>query len=431
MEHDELVAAFGQTVGVEKADALIETALAELEMDRMESYSTHEVADICETIARTTDGYLAIVANELRVRETAKRRFDALLERVTDPVVSVSFRKSEPIVTALNPAFEATFDYGPGAIGRPLSELIVPDDDRSETVDRWLRSDDGGTEVERLTADGERRTFLFQSVIVSGFDGEVGGYGIYTDITERKRRERRLERQNEQLERFVSVVSHDLRNPLTVAQGNADLVRDMISDPDVCEHLDQVVAAHERMETLIDDLLTLASQGRIVDDPQPVRLRPVIENAWRYVETAGATLVVDLPDELTIDGDAERLRQLFENLFRNAVEHGRSADAATDTSENTPATSEQSTDSTEADVTVRIGWDDGVLVVEDDGPGIDPSEREDVFEHGYTSSAEGTGFGLAIVAAITDSHGWTIDVTDGDLGGAAFLLRGISVHRSG
>lgn len=452
MRHDELVSTFGETVGVEKAQSLVADALEALDIERKDVYSSHEIADICETISRTSEGYLTVVANEIRVREKANRRFDALLEGITDPVVTVSFEESSPVVKAVNPAFEETFGYGAEVIGRQLPELIVPEEADGETVDEWFRSDtDGGTEIERVTADGERRTFLFRPVVVAGFNGGIEGFGIYTDITERKRRERRLERQNEQLERFVSVVSHDLRNPLSVAHGNARLARELASEPDVEERLDRLMAAHERMETLIEDLLTLASQGRTVDDPAPVRLLEVVETAWGSVETANAKLVVEHAENLTIEADDGRLRQLFENLFRNAIEHGTSDGMATGTNAGSATDRERNDDAgagsdkrerdgdaatvserslvrgaDDPDVTIRIGWTDGTVFVEDDGPGIPPAERDSVFDHGYTTSSEGTGFGLAIVEAIADAHGWDVDITEGRTGGARFRLHGVT-----
>ncbi|OVE86239.1 sensor histidine kinase [Natronolimnobius baerhuensis] len=418
MRHDDLVSTFGQTVGVEKATALVTDALEELEIEHQDSYSSHEIADICETISRQSDGYLTVVANEVRVREQAKRRFDALLERITDPVVMVTFEESEPVVNAVNPAFEETFGYGDNAVGHSLSALIVPDPADGETVDEWFRSDTGGgTEIERVTASGDRRTFLFRPVIVSGFDGRIEGFGIYTDITERKRRERTLERQNEQLERFVSVVSHDLRNPLSVADGNARLALELTSEPAVEDRLEELLAAHERMGTLIDDLLTLASQGQTVDEPVAVRLRDVVDAAWNSVGTTAATLETEYGETRMVRADDGRLRQLFENLFRNAIEHGSTLEVGEKPHSSKPV---------DPAVTVRVGWDEGTLWIEDDGSGIPPEEREDVFEHGYTSSPEGTGFGLAIVDAIVDAHGWDIDVTDGETGGARFRVHDVA-----
>ncbi|NGM70966.1 PAS domain S-box protein [Natronolimnobius sp. AArcel1] len=433
MRHDELVSTFGQSVGVEKATDLITDALEDLEIERQATYSSHEVADICETISRANSGYLTVVANEVRVREQAKRRFDALLEQITDPVVMVSFDASVPVVNAVNPAFETTFGYGEDAVGRSLPALIVPEEQSGETVDEWFRSDAGsGTEIERVTADGDRRTFLFRPVIVSGFDGTIEGFGIYTDITERKRRERTLKRQNEQLERFVSVVSHDLRNPLSVADGNARLALQLTSESTVEERLEKLVAAHERMETLIDDLLTLASQGQAVDDPVTVRLQTVVEAAWDTLGTTAATLEIEVDDERRVRADDGRLRQLFENLFRNAIEHGSTEQLKATGNPDEPAehatrsTETHSNDSMQPAVTIRVGWDNGMLWVEDDGPGIVPAERESVFDHGYTTSPDGTGFGLAIVEAIVDAHGWEIDVTESRDGGARFRLHGIT-----
>jgi signal transduction histidine kinase len=74
------------------------------------------------------------------------------------------------------------------------------------------------------------------------------------------------------------------------------------------------------------------------------------------------------------------------------------------------------------DVTVRVGrLADGTgFYVEDDGPGIPDADRDGVFHRGYSTSDEGTGFGLAIVATIADAHGWTVTATAGADGGARF-----------
>jgi signal transduction histidine kinase len=143
--------------------------------------------------------------------------------------------------------------------------------------------------------------------------------------------------------------------------------------------------------------LTLARGESIVTDTGEVDLRTVTTEAWGYVDTAEATLTV--ADEVqTVTADGERLTQLFENLFRNAVEHGGS------------------------DVTVTVGkldGDDG-FYVEDDGRGIPPEKRTKVFDHGVTSTEGGTGFGLSIVADIAKAHGWSVSVTEGTDGGARF-----------
>jgi len=99
-----------------------------------------------------------------------------------------------------------------------------------------------------------------------------------------------LERQNDRLAEFASVVSHDdLRNPLNVAQGRVQLARDECDS----ENLDAAARAHERMDTLIADLLTLAREGERVSETESVRLSVVVESCWETVETANATLAVE------------------------------------------------------------------------------------------------------------------------------------------
>jgi len=76
-------------------------------------------------------------------------------------------------------------------------------------------------------------------------------------------------------------------------------------------------------------------------------------------------------------------------------------------------------------VTVTVGTIDDGVYVEDDGPGIPEDDREDVFEAGYSTAADGTGFGLSIVKQIAEAHGWAISVTEGAGGGARFEITGL------
>ncbi|QZX98326.1 sensor histidine kinase [Halobaculum rubrum] len=215
--------------------------------------------------------------------------------------------------------------------------------------------------------------------------------------------ERKLTRHNEQLERFASVVSHDLRNPLNVAQGRLELAREERDD----EHLRTVADAHGRMGALIEDVLTLARQGESIHETEPVELAPLVERCWRTVASADATLSVETT--ATVRADPDRLRQLLENLFGNAVDHGGDAVTVTvDTLENDD------------------GGSDGFYVA-DDGPGVPEADRDSVFEHGYSSDSDGTGFGLAIVAEIAGAHGWEIRVTEGAAGGARFEVTDVDI----
>jgi len=223
-------------------------------------------------------------------------------------------------------------------------------------------------------------------------------------------RTRDLERQNDRLEAFASVVSHDLRTPLAVVDGSLELARERHDD----EELDRAARSLDRAFDLIDDLLTLARRDASID-PRTVDLSSVAEACWRTTATGDATLVVEA--DCSIRADESRLRQLLENLFRNSVEHG-STDNRT-----------QSGDSVEhgcaddAPLTVTLDTlDDGSgFYVADDGSGL-PGDA-DVFEAGYTTGTDGTGLGLAIVERIAEEHGWTVSVHDAAGGGARFDFR--------
>lgn len=190
------------------------------------------------------------------------------------------------------------------------------------------------------------------------------------------------------------MISHDLRNPLNVAQGRIQLAQEEYDS----EHLDAATNGVERSLTLIEGLLPLARGGKEIAEIEPVELTELVQTCWNQVETGDATVVAEL--ESTIQADRSRLRQLLENLFRNAVDHGGE------------------------DVTIRVGSLPDGFYVEDDGPGIPQAKRESVFEPSYSGSG-GSRFGLAIVKQIVDAHGWDIRITEGSEGGARFEITGV------
>jgi signal transduction histidine kinase len=216
---------------------------------------------------------------------------------------------------------------------------------------------------------------------------------------DRVTQQRELERQNERLEEFASVVSHDLRNPLSVIEGRTELAL----QTGETDQLEPVLRNVDRMDRLIDDLLTLAREGEEATERRPINVGRVAEDAWRSVEAPAAEL--DVPERLpVVEVDPEQFQRVFENLFRNAVEHGGD------------------------DVTVTVtaltdGGEVAGVAVADDGPGIPPQEREAVFERGYTTG--GNGLGLAIVDDIVRNHGGTVVAREAETGGARFEIRDI------
>ncbi|MFC7186282.1 histidine kinase N-terminal 7TM domain-containing protein [Halorubrum yunnanense] len=310
---------------------------------------------------------------------------DTAVEVMQDPVIVAG---SDGRIRDLNPAAEGLLP--PDAVGSSLSAVFP----RLETG------------VEHPIAIGDRQFDIQEDPITDPRGTDRGHVFLLRDVTERERRqtelqrrEAELERQNERLEDFAGVVSHDLRNPLAAATAAVELARHDGDD----DALDRAANAHERMDDLIEGLLSLATAGRSVDSVERVSLDATARRVWSRLETADATLSVEGPDA-TVLADGDRLEQLLSNLFRNAIEHAGS------------------------DVAVRVETErraGGVaFAVADDGPGVPPDRRSEVTGRGV-SLGDGTGLGLAIVVDIAEAHGWELSVEESESGGARFAIDGI------
>ena len=283
---------------------------------------------------------------------------------------------------------------------------IHPDD--RETVRAAMERVSGGEPVEveyRVNAEEDYRRWVWSRG--RPVRNESGGVervvGVTRDVTERKRYEEELRRRNERLEEFASVVSHDLRGPLSVVEGRVSLARDECEGCD--EHLGAIDDAVERMRSIVDDTLTFARQGHLAADFEWIDAGSIAEESWGMVGSADVAAEFQIVEAFAIRCDPDRLRHALENLFGNAIEHGD--DAVT---------------------VVRIGPIDGEgFYVEDDGFGIPEADRERVFEPGHSTTEDGTGFGLAIVRQVADAHGWDVTVTEGADGGARFEFCGVEL----
>ncbi|WP_435332990.1 ATP-binding protein [Haloarchaeobius sp. TZWWS8] len=249
---------------------------------------------------------------------------------------------------------------------------------------------------------------------------------------------RALRERNERLDEFTSIVSHDLRSPLSVVVACSEHV----TETGELEYLDDIRDAAMRMERLIDELLTLSKQGADIGEKTEVSLHRVARAAWSTIDSGEATL--EVTTDRTVLADRERLRTALENLFRNAIEHGTpERDSETgDVTERSSQSHQQSAAEAIANggsnaqandidrrgddgsLTITVGANDDAFFVADDGPGIPPEHRSEVFERGFTTNRDGTGFGLAIVRRIAVAHGWKLRLEESDAGGAKFSFGG-------
>ncbi|WP_254823195.1 sensor histidine kinase [Haloglomus halophilum] len=284
-------------------------------------------------------------------------------------------------------------------------EFLVEDDWAAvqEAIGQTLSEGEASARVRAALPDGRTPMLELQGRRLTDDHGNILGLcGTGRDISEQAAREDSLRTRNEQLDEFAAVLSHDLRNPLSVAIGSLDIAR---AERDTSD-LERTADALARLNDLIDDILTAARQDRTVIDPVPVSLRAISQAAWNSVSTHGATL--EVTTDIVIRADPTRLRRVLENLFRNSVEHGSTAGH---------------------DVTVTVATlagEDGTagFVVADDGPGVPETDRERVFDRGH-STGDGVGLGLAVVRNLAEAHGWRVTLGDGQ--GARFEFHDVDV----
>ncbi|TKX46027.1 MULTISPECIES: GAF domain-containing sensor histidine kinase [unclassified Halorubrum] len=207
---------------------------------------------------------------------------------------------------------------------------------------------------------------------------------------ERQKHYAELREQNERLDEFAGIVAHDLRNPLAGAIGFLELAQDQVSGQ-AAEFLDRVRGALGRMESMIAECLMLAKEGTDVGERTRVDLDGVVRDAWDTVRTRNATLSVEVAPGTTVLADEMRLRRLFENLFRNCVEHGG------------------------PDVAVTVTGDAHGFAVSDDGPGL-PDDVEHALTAADADNIKSFGLGLLVVQRVISGHGWDLAVDSGDEG---------------
>ncbi|MUV57197.1 GAF domain-containing protein [Halogeometricum sp. CBA1124] len=412
------------------------------------AYTPHAFDETDAELTELLMAHVAVTAERIRAEEDLREERDrstALFEHVSDAAVAYQVDEGACVasVQSVNHAFEERFARcGVDVIGEDLVAEIVPDDETDPPELSVAAGERRRCEVQRL-ANGDRREFILNVVPLDPDAADGVGYALYTDITERKERESELRRQNQRLEEFANIVSHDLRNPLAVAQGHLELAR----ETDREESFEAVADALNKMERLIDDLLSLARQGEVVGETTPVDVAAVARRAWDTVETEDATLE---SATATVEADDERLAELLGNLFRNSVEHGArrtsgrsppgdgvehsstsNRTSSGDSVEHGSTSSRPAADEavehgdTSGGVTIRVGPLDGErgFYVEDDGPGIDEDRRESVFDPGETTGGDGIGYGLTIVSRIAEAHDWDVSVTESADGGARFEFR--------
>lgn len=364
------------------ASAFIPLGLSVFEIAELPPFGTVAVNLTPVSLALSTVCF-GVALFRYRLLDVIPVAWDVVLEQLSDGVVVLN---NDERVVDLNPAAEAVVGSAHHVLGEPASTAL-PDYDRLKAETPF-----------RVTLDGDRIVQLARSPLTAR-GVSYGWVILIQDVTAAERYQQKLERQNTRLDEFARVVAHDLRTPLTIIDGYAELA----AETGEKQHLETIHDTVDRMNDFLEELLVLFQQGRTVTVPAPVSLAVVAQTARTGID---GDLDLVIRTDAVVMADENRLEQVFANLFRNARDHN---------------------DTDHFTVTVGDLTDGSGFFVEDDGSGIPVAKREAVFDVGVSTRSGGSGFGLTIVRDIANAHGWSVAVTEGEAGGARFEFTGVDV----
>jgi len=348
---------------------------------------------------------------ERELRETADF-LSGIVESSPAPVVAVDERG---FITYANPAVERLLGHpAPQLLEKPVALLAVSPEELASAI---LAGGECGTpEIELQHADGSERVVTVAASDLRLPDGHCrGSVVLLHDQTERRRASEELTRKNTELELYVQNVTHDLRSPLVSLLGFSRLLRQEYAEgmDETARHfLDRIEKAGRSMEALINDLLELSRIGGSHDHKAYVNVSDVLTQLHAELKPRleAQDVRLRLPEEpVVVLCDRTRLYQVFSNLIGNALDYMGPVE--------------------DPQIAIEVAEDpeEHRIVVRDNGRGIEPSQRERIFELFQSvgpraDGRRGTGIGLAIVKKIAQSQGGRVWVESRPGQGAAFHL---------
>jgi PAS domain S-box-containing protein len=278
------------------------------------------------------------------------------------------------------------------------------------------------SDCELLRKDGSTLWVHYAATPLSDGSRFIGSLAVVADISEQKRHEATIQRQSEALERanrqkedFLAMLGHELRNPVAPLITAVKLM-ELKSDGAFERERTVIARQAEQIARIVDDISDVSRfmRGKLHIRCETVNVADVIRDASDSLSPLFArkrhTLDVHVPDELIVQGDRLRLRQVLVNLLTNAAKYTPPGDRVV--------------------VTAETDDDRVVIRVRDNGVGISGDFLPMLFEpftqkpETIRSSEGGLGLGLAIVKGIVQAHGGTIEARSGGAGqGSEFIVR--------
>jgi signal transduction histidine kinase len=332
---------------------------------------------------------------------------------ITPKTHTEALREVEKPVLILNNSFEVVEAnpfgreiFGEQVVGLQLSEIST---ELGEQVKNSEKSINIST-----NHGGQVKHYNVSQTSIKSRSGETYRYSLFfSDVTELKESTERLNQKNKKLERFASTVSHDLRNPLTIADMyNKEVLRKLTEkesklDDEIFNELKsdakEVEKSTERMDEMIGNLLERARSGDGVEITSN-NFEETAQESWEQVETKDMSLRIESGG--IVYADSSGLKTCLENLFRNSVEHAKDG------------------------TTVTLRLESSGFCVADIGPGFSKEVRDEAFDYGVTEKGSGTGIGLSTIEDIAETHGWDVQIDKTYEEGAKIDFEDVGVEKS-
>jgi PAS domain S-box-containing protein len=368
---------------------------------------------------------LALLARALRERTRAEQRVvdgeertRDILEATAEAFIAID---AAGAVTGWNSKATETFGWARDeAVGRPLTELIIPEASRAahdRGRRRFLETGEGrllNRRVEVTAVHKDGRQFPVELVIWPAGSGPETVFNAFAhDISERRQSEEAVRASNERLSlatleadranraksEFLSKMSHELRTPLNAILGFGQLLQLDDLTPEQSESVEHMLRGGRHLLELINEVLDISriESGNLSLSPEPVDLAEVVRDTVDLIRPLAAerelTIVAPAPDDpsWTVQADRQRLKQVLLNLASNAVKYNRHAGTIRFAYQATP------------NGRVRIA-------VQDTGPGLSADKLARLFSPfdrlgAEETEVEGTGMGLTLSKGLVEAMG--------------------------
>lgn len=386
-----------------------------------------DLNELCETarsISRLIDLDLAIIQDAYeaehirRHRQAERQRSEAAFRQLVEAAGSIIvILREDHTIAYFNPFAEELSGYTAAAVvGKDYVPMFIPEQEQAGVAEQ-LRQVLAGTPTRKyenavLCHDGAHRWILWNAQRLEDFEGQPAVLAIGQDITERTKAEMRA-LQTERLAAIgqtVAGLAHESRNAFQRSQSCLELLElELEGQDEQLELVSRIQRALEHLHRLYEEVRDYAAP--VVVDRQECDMSRLWREAWAETEVSRKEKQIKLIENcgqtsLSCSADWFAVGQVFRNIFENAIDACADPGVVIVTGG-----------------TVELNEGPAIEVsIEDNGPGIAPEARAEVFDAFFTTKTKGTGLGMAIARRIIEAHSGQLDLGDSDRG-ARFIIR--------